>query len=177
MQRLVRSTLSGLFTMSLVAVSIQARAAEYGQIDLSNPAGGDSMSLHPGDSVIYDGPGAAINISAKGNNLNAEGVDIQAGSPVGSFTVGVSASDGGHVTLVDSQVLSHRTYALEARGPGSEIVATGTSLTSRQSFGAYAYGGGRITLDGGSITTLGTYGHGVVASGAGTALELSLIHI
>ena len=54
MQRLVRSTLSGLFTMSLVAVSIQARAAEYGQIDLSNPAGGDSMSLHPGDSVIYD---------------------------------------------------------------------------------------------------------------------------
>lgn len=97
MQRLVRSTLSGLFTMSLVAVSIQARAAEYGQIDLSNPAGGDSMSLHPGDSVIYDGPGAAINISAKGNNLNAEGVDIQAGSPVGSFTVGVSASDGGHV--------------------------------------------------------------------------------
>ncbi|WP_232512066.1 autotransporter outer membrane beta-barrel domain-containing protein [Pseudomonas sp. W17] len=171
MQRLVRSTLSGLFTMSLVAVSIQARAAEYGQIDLSNPAGGDSMSLHPGDSVIYDGPGAAINISAKGNNLNAEGVDIQAGSPVGNFTVGVSASDGGHVTLVDSQVLSHRTYALEARGPGSEIVATGTSLTSRQSFGAYAYGGGRITLDGGSITTLGTYGHGVVASGAGTALD------
>ncbi|BAO63833.1 outer membrane autotransporter [Pseudomonas protegens Cab57] len=129
------------------------------------------MSLHPGDSVIYDGPGAAINISAKGNNLNAEGVDIQAGSPVGNFTVGVSASDGGHVTLVDSQVLSHRTYALEARGPGSEIVATGTSLTSRQSFGAYAYGGGRITLDGGSITTLGTYGHGVVASGAGTALD------
>ncbi len=171
MQRLVRSTLSGLFTMSLVAVSIQVRAAEYGQIDLSNPAGGDSMSLHPGDAVIYDGPGAAINISAKGNNLNAEGVDIQAGSPVGNFTVGVSASDGGHVTLVDSQVLSHRTYALEARGPGSEIVATGTSLTSRQSFGAYAYGGGRITLDGGSITTLGTYGHGVVASGAGTALD------
>ncbi|WP_337153973.1 autotransporter outer membrane beta-barrel domain-containing protein [Pseudomonas protegens] len=171
MQRLVRSTLSGLFTMSLVAVSIQARAAEYGQIDLSNPAGGDSMNLHPGDSVIYDGPGAAINISAKGNNLNAEGVDIQAGSPVGSFTVGVSASDGGHVTLVDSQVLSHRTYALEARGPGSEIVATGTSLTSRQSFGAYAHGGGRITLDGGSITTLGTYGHGVVASGAGTVLD------
>ncbi|MCD9567469.1 autotransporter outer membrane beta-barrel domain-containing protein [Pseudomonas protegens] len=171
MQRLVRSTLSGLFTMSLVAVSIQVRAAEYGQIDLSNPAGGDSMSLHPGDAVIYDGPGAAINISAKGNNLNAEGVDIQAGSPVGNFTVGVSASDGGHVTLVDSQVLSHRTYALEARGPGSEIVATGTSLTSRQSFGAYAYGGGRITLDGGSITTLGTYGHGVVASGAGTVLD------
>ncbi|MEL7548422.1 autotransporter outer membrane beta-barrel domain-containing protein [Pseudomonas protegens] len=171
MQRLVRSTLSGLFTMSLVAVSIQARAAEYGQIDLSNPAGGDSMNLHPGDSVIYDGPGAAINISAKGNNLNAEGVDIQAGSPGGNFTVGVSASDGGHVTLVDSQVLSHRTYALEARGPGSEIVATGTSLTSRQSFGAYAYGGGRITLDGGSITTLGTYGHGVVASDAGTALD------
>ncbi|ROL66840.1 autotransporter outer membrane beta-barrel domain-containing protein [Pseudomonas protegens] len=129
------------------------------------------MRLQPGDSVTYDGPGAAINVAVSGNQLSADGVDIKAGSPLGSFAVGVSANGGGHVTLVDSQVLSHRTYALEARGTGSEIVATGTSLTSQQSFGAYAHSGGRITLDGGSITTSGIHGYGVVASDAGTTLE------
>ncbi|MCJ7960300.1 MAG: hypothetical protein MUW57_28090 [Pseudomonas sp.] len=135
------------------------------------------MTLHPGDTVVYDGLGAAINVSGAGNSLDAEGIDIQAGSPLGSFTVGVSASNGGRVTLVDSQVLSHRTYALQALGPGSEIIATGTSLTSESRFGAYAIGGGRITLDGGSITTSGTYGHGLAASGTGSSLQASNLTI
>ncbi|MCE4054105.1 autotransporter outer membrane beta-barrel domain-containing protein [Pseudomonas sp. Au-Pse12] len=171
MQRLVRPTLSGLLTMYFMAVSIRGWAADYGQIDLSDPLGGESISLRPGDSVIYDGPGAAVNVAAQGNSLSAQGVDIQAGTATGSFTVGVSASGGGRVTLADSQVLSHRAYALQASGAGSEIIATGTSLTARESFGAYAQDGGRVVLEGGSITTSGTHGYGVVALGAGTTLD------
>ncbi|WP_256679436.1 autotransporter outer membrane beta-barrel domain-containing protein [Pseudomonas sp. Fl4BN1] len=174
MQRFFRLTLLGIFTMPLSGLGL---ASDYGQVDISDPTGSSSMNLSPGDSVTYDGPGAAIDVSIKGNSLSAEGITVSAGSPVGSFTAGVKASKGGRVNLADSQVLSYRTYALEAVGADSVINASGTSLVSLSSFGAYAHLGGRITLDGGSISTTGSYGYGVDASDAGSVLTASNLTI
>ncbi len=153
-----------------------AKAAELGQIIVSDPAGNTSVSLTPGDSVTFTGDGhvdqSAIYVAGTGNTLHAEGNVISASNWSDKTNpAAVKAVDGGAITLNNSSVTTQggtQGHALWASGSGSTITAIKTDLKNIDGVGSYsvlAESGGKVVLEGGTIET--TYGQNIAVRAVG----------
>jgi autotransporter family porin len=153
-----------------------AKAAELGQIIVSDPAGNTSVSLNPGDSVAFTGDGrvdqSAIYVAGTGNTLHAEGNVISANNWSDKMNpAAVKAVDGGTITLSKSSVTTQggtQGHALWASGSGSTITAINTDLKNIDGVGSYsvlAESGGKVVLEGGTIET--SYGQNIAVRAVG----------
>lgn len=99
----------------------------------------------------------------------------------GNGSIAVAAADGGMVRLSGGSVTS--TGAAFAAGLMADagtieasdvaILASGTGTNDAPIAGAIVQNGGRLDLDGGSVSTLGNYAHGVWAQDADTLVQIS----
>ncbi|MDG2516491.1 autotransporter outer membrane beta-barrel domain-containing protein [Lysobacter soli] len=99
----------------------------------------------------------------------------------GNGSIAVAAADGGLVRLSGGSVTS--TGAAFAAGLMADagtieasnvaILASGTGTNDAPIAGAIVQDGGRLDLDGGSVSTLGNYAHGVWAQDADTLVQIS----
>ncbi|HEY0503833.1 MAG TPA: autotransporter outer membrane beta-barrel domain-containing protein, partial [Lysobacter sp.] len=99
----------------------------------------------------------------------------------GNGSIAVAAADGGLVRLSGGSVTS--TGAAFAAGLMADagtieasdvaILASGTGTNDAPIAGAIVQNGGRLDLDGGSVSTLGNYAHGVWAQDADTLVQIS----
>ncbi len=128
--------------MALLALTSPVMAHDYGQIVLKPPVSNNlDTVLNLGDTVTHTGAGAAIDVAGS-NRVDGNGVAVIAS---GTDSVGLQAASGGTISLIDSSI--------DNRGEGN---------------GVYAQNGGRIELDGGSVTAAA--GNGVHATGAGSII-------
>lgn len=166
----------GLLAITLPAFANPAQAAELGQVIINDPSGSIARALDNGDTLTYAGSGAALDVSVAGNSVRGDRVTITAGSATTANTLGVRASAGGSVTLTDSVIKTvgagQNAHALTATGAGSLITVGGSDIATlgTYSHGAYAQSGGRIDLNGGSITTANGGSRGLTATGAGSTI-------
>ena len=166
----------GLLAITLPALVSPLQAAELGQVIVSDPSGNVDRLLDNGDTLTYEGSGAALDVSVAGNAVRGDGVTITAGSATTASTIGVRASAGGSVTLTGSVIetlgAGQGAHALSASGAGSLITIGGSDIFTLGSYshGAHAQSGGRIDLNGGSITTINGGSRGLSATGAGSTI-------
>ncbi|WYX26384.1 autotransporter outer membrane beta-barrel domain-containing protein [Achromobacter xylosoxidans] len=166
----------GLLALTLPALAGSADAAERGQVLVNDAAGATQLMLGDGDTATYAGAGAAIDVSVAGNTVRGAGITVTAGSASARSTIGVRASAGGKVTLSDSAIKTlgdgQGAHALAASGAGSVVSVSGSDVSTQGTYshGAYAQSGGRIELDGGTITTTNSGSRGLSAEGAGSVI-------
>ena len=131
-------------------------AIDYDHILVNDPSGSSEIFLRPGDTVTnadqLTGLGAAVDVSVAGNSVHAEGVTISTSRPndgnLLANPVGVRATGGGTVTLLDSTVTtegdrSRGGHALYAEDAGSAITATDSAWSPRHQCRRRAGGTGR----------------------------------
>lgn len=166
----------GLLALTLPALAGSADAAERGQVLVNDAAGATQLMLGDGDTATYAGAGAAIDVSVAGNTVRGAGITVTAGSASARSTIGVRASAGGKVTLSDSAIKTlgdgQGAHALAASGADSVVSVSGSDVSTQGTYshGAYAQSGGRIELDGGTITTTNSGSRGLSAEGAGSVI-------
>ncbi|MCC4106682.1 autotransporter outer membrane beta-barrel domain-containing protein [Serratia ureilytica] len=144
-------------------------AEEHRQIVVDDPKGNVQLILAPGDTINHIGSGPAILVSQVGNSFTGEKIGIRADSTDRGDTPTVLARSGGVVFLSNSTVENVGTgsnaYALFSRDTGSSIAGTGVILSTEgtHSHGAMAQRGGKIVLNGGTVTTIGNSSDGLHA--------------
>lgn len=171
----------GALAAAVPAIPAASQAAEIGQVDVSDPLGTTQRTLADGSTVTYTGTGTAVNVSVQGNTLQGNDIHITAGGAASPNTVGVKASLGATVDLTNSSVKTlgagQGAHALYATGAGSVISATDTEISTAgsRSHGAHALSGGKVVLEGGSVTVAGVGASGLYADGgSSTATAKSL---
>jgi outer membrane autotransporter protein len=166
----------GVLAATLPAFSGPALAADFAQVLVNDPAGGTQVTLNPGDTVTHAGTGGAIDVSVAGNAVRGDGIAVNAGSASARITIGVRASAGGSAALTGSTIKTlgdgQGAHGLAAIGAGSLITAAHTDISTQGAYshGVYAQNGGRIELDGGSVTTSGSGSSGLRAEGANAVI-------
>ena len=133
-----------------------ARAESGGQIELT---GGSIETKNEKGKGTQDGDGSrAYALSADGadSSISAKGTQI---TTQGQRAYGAYATNGGRVELDSLTVTTHgfMAYGLYASGAGSLVDATNVNVNTDGSVGdaIWAYQGGEVTLDGGSILVKG----------------------
>jgi outer membrane autotransporter protein len=135
-------------------------------------------TLHVTDSALTS-VGTAVDVSGEGTTATLTDTDVTTTGDDNDY--GVSATDGGVVTIIGGSVTTlsdlgqddvlegaARGYALFAADGGS-ISADGTTILTngQRSYGAHAMAGGSIELNDVSITTNGALGYGLYARDGG----------
>lgn len=172
--------------VSLPALSSPVWAADviapdntvHGQIIVSDPAGQGRFQMGASSEVLYDGPGAAIEVSGAGNRFESvPSFTVQATSATNP-TQGIRATEGGVASFADG-VIQSQGHALEADGSGSLIESTGAnSLFMTWGDGAYtahvayAHDGGHITAINSMIVANGIDSTAIRASDANSVITL-----
>lgn len=151
-------------------------AIDYDHILVNDPSGSSEIFLRPGDTVTnadqLTGLGAAVDVSVAGNSVHAEGVTISTSRPndgnLLANPVGVRATGGGTVTLLDSTVTtegdrSRGGHALYAEDAGSAITATDSRLVTHgiNADGVQVERGALVTLKNVEVTTHGDFANGI----------------
>ena len=161
-------------------------AIDYDHILVNDPSGSSEIFLRPGDTVTnadqLTGLGAAVDVSVAGNSVHAEGVTISTSRPndgnLLANPVGVRATGGGTVTLLDSTVTtegdrSRGGHALHAEDAGSAITATDSRLVTHgiNADGVQVERGALVTLKNVEVTTHGDFANGIRVNGVGSTLK------
>ncbi|HEY9273755.1 autotransporter outer membrane beta-barrel domain-containing protein [Achromobacter sp.] len=173
----------GILAATLPAYPVAGFAAELGQVDVSDPAGGTQITLESGATVTHAGAGAAVNVSGAGNKVTGDGIRISAGGAGGQNTPGVKVSQGGAAELSNGSVKTVGTgqyaHALHATGAGSTISAANTEISTAGSYshGAYAQSGGKVALKGGSVTLTNYGSTGLRSEGANSLVTAEFLDI
>lgn len=173
----------GLLAATLPVFAGSALSAELGQVIVNDANGGTQRTLNNGDTITYAGTGGAIDVSVAGNAVRGDGVTINAGSSSARTTIGVRASAGGAAALTNSTITTlgdgQGAHGVAALGAGSLITAGATQLITQGTYshGAYAQNGGRIELDGGSVTTSGSGSAALRAEGANATISAKNVTI
>jgi len=145
---------------------------------------GSSISLHSG-SINTGGNGAAGLVAAdQGTVITADAVNIETlGQPNnGMPAFGVNAESGAQINLTGGTTVTTRgdaTSGLRALDAGSQLIGDSVvvNTTGTLSVGAMAMSGSSMSLHGGSITTVGNGGAGLVARDAGTTITADAVDI
>lgn len=140
--------------------------------------------------TVTTGGDYANGVRAENGAINATNSNITTG---GLWAHGAYATSGGTIVLDGGSVTTNnatgrtvqngdgsRAYALYANGPGSSVATkNGTAIVTQgqRAYGAYATGGGKVDLTGGSINTNGFMAYGVYASGAGSTVTTHDVNI
>ena len=174
----------GLLTAAAPLYPTYSAAAEIGQVIVLDPSGQTQQTLDAGSTITHAATGAALSVTVAGNSVTGDNILINAGGPSAGTSKGVSTASGGVVNLSNSTVntlgAGQNAHALTTNGVGSLITATNTTLSTvgDYSSGAFAQGGSKITLDGGSITTTGKTGsNGLYADGVGSSITAKSLTI
>ncbi len=124
--------------------------------------------------------------SGAGSQVTANGTQIATARGTSGDNYGVAAQEGGVIRLgpgTSVQTDSSGTHGLRASGVGSQVHASGTTVTTGINFnsgtyGAVAVGGGLIDLSNGTtINTRSYQGAGLVAIDAGSVIQGSDVTI
>jgi len=163
-----------------------ARAEEGGSISLS---GGSISTNNAKGQGTQEGDGSrayALSADGAGSSIStAEGVVI---TTAGQRAYGAYATNGGHIELNGGSVVTQgfMAYGLYASGESSVVDANGVDITTSGGVGdgVWAYQGGTVNLDGGSITVNGEpnenapheTANGLVAAGGDGSSSAGTIH-
>ncbi|MEG0185088.1 MAG: autotransporter outer membrane beta-barrel domain-containing protein, partial [Stenotrophomonas sp.] len=136
---------------------------------------GGSLQLEAADTLLHSGSGFALEVSGAGSTANLDGSRIEitgGGSGVKASAGGNVLIEGGHIQLGNGS--ESVGYALNASGAGSEIRASNLVIDAYRNGSGYgtvnATGGGRIWLQGGSVSS---GGHALYATGRGSELHVT----
>ncbi|HEY9223157.1 MAG TPA: autotransporter domain-containing protein [Variovorax sp.] len=141
---------SGLYGFGARAEAGGAISLDGGSITTNNATGRD----------VQDGDGSrayALSADGVGSRISTRNGTVI--TTQGQRAYGAYATNGGHISLNDASVTTHgfMAYGLYARDAGSTVDATNVVLTTSGSVGdgVWAYQGGVVNLDGGSVTVGG----------------------
>lgn len=171
--------MAALLAATLPSIAFTLSAAEHNQLIVNDPTGNTQITLNPGDTITHSDTGSALDVSITGNSVTADHLII---STTGTG-MGARATSGGHIHLDNSSIRNigdqphQNRHALAAIGHDSLITASNSELetTGLFSHGAYAQNGGRIELQGGTISTAGYGSAGIYVDRASAlAKELSI---
>lgn len=150
----VEVSTSGIWSHGVHAKSVDA--AGPARIEL---VGGSVTTLNETGRGTQDGDGSrsyALFAEGEGASISAEGVNVRT---LGQRAYGAHALGGSQIDLTDVDVETDgfMAYGLYASGPGSVITGTNVNVTTSGQVGdaVWAYNGGRVVLDGGSLQALG----------------------
>ncbi|CAP40521.1 autotransporter domain-containing protein [Bordetella petrii] len=134
-----------------------ARAENGGAITLK---GGSISTDNATGQGTQDGDGSrAYALSADGANSSISAQDGVVISTKGQRAYGAYATNGGHIELGGGSVTTQgfMAYGLYASGNGSTVDANGVDITTSGGVGdgVWAYQGGTVNLNGGSVTVNG----------------------
>ncbi|WMD20233.1 autotransporter outer membrane beta-barrel domain-containing protein [Achromobacter seleniivolatilans] len=175
--------MAALLAASVPVFPAISMAAEIGQVTVSDSTGLTQRTLDPGSSITFDASGSALSVSVAGNSVTADNLSIKAGGPNSAATKGVSATTGGVVNLSNSSVntlgVGQQAHGLYAENAGSVITATNTAISTlgQYSHGAYALGGGKIKLEGGSVSVVSNTATGLLADGVNSLITAKSLDI
>ncbi|QGW64498.1 autotransporter outer membrane beta-barrel domain-containing protein [Lysobacter soli] len=180
---------------SLIAIGEDLQASNQ-SFDTGVQTGADGIAMLATASELA--PGTVTSGSITGSGVNARSAGAQTMTALaytggtidlsnskvrasGNGSIAVAAADGGLVRLSGGSVTS--TGAAFAAGLMADagtieasdvaILASGTGTNDAPIAGAIVQNGGRLDLDGGSLSTLGNYAHGVWAQDADTLVQIS----
>lgn len=180
---------------SLTAIGEDLQASNQ-SFDTGVQTGADGIAMLATASELA--PGTVTSGSITGSGVNARSAGAQTMTALaytggtidlsnskvrasGNGSIAVAAADGGLVRLSGGSVTS--TGAAFAAGLMADagtieasdvaILASGTGTNDAPIAGAIVQNGGRLDLDGGSVSTLGNYAHGVWAQDADTLVQIS----
>ncbi|WP_080413210.1 autotransporter outer membrane beta-barrel domain-containing protein [Burkholderia ubonensis] len=145
-------TATGSADISTAGSNAQAVYVSYGgNVKLSDSSVATTGSQSPAVHALFGNATAAL--------------DNTVVTTSGNWSHGIEASDNSTIMLQDGSVNTsgQNAYGLYAIGTGSNLTATGitVSTSGNNSIGAYNQGGGLITLDDVSIVTAGSNARGV----------------
>lgn len=136
---------------------------------------GGSLQLDAADTLLHSSAGFALDVNGAGSTATVNGSRIEitgGGSGVQASAGGSVVIEGGHIQLGNGSASVG--YALNASGAGSEIRATNLIIDAYRNGSGYgtvnATGGGRIWLQGGSVSS---GGHALYATGRGSELHVT----
>ena len=186
MRRHLHPIMRAVLAAALPVLPHASWAIDYDHILVNDPSGSSEIFLRPGDTVTnadqLTGLGAAVDVSVAGNSVHAEGVTISTSRPndgnLLANPVGVRATGGGTVTLLDSTVTtegdrSRGGHALYAEDAGSAITATDSRLVTHgiNADGVQVERGALVTLKNVEVTTHGDFANGIRVNGVGSTLK------
>ncbi|MGU3577265.1 autotransporter outer membrane beta-barrel domain-containing protein, partial [Brucellaceae bacterium C25G] len=143
---------------------------------------GGQITIAAGSTITANGGGSSAGIFAQGTGTGSIPSTVTATDTVitSNGTYAVAAREGGVVNLVGGSVTNTTNNGLYAwtafdMNPASTINATDVAVTVTGAAGRVVYGAqanirGNIHLNGGSVTTTGTTGHGIGTAGTDSVL-------
>ncbi len=162
---------------SLLATALWAALPAHAA-DLTGPLkviNGQTLQLDAGDTLLHSVGGFALDVNGAGSTatLDDTRVDVTGGGSAIQASAGGSVLvQGGHIQLGNGS--SGVGYALNATGIGSVIHASNLVINAYRNSSGYgtvnATNGGKIWLDGGSVSS---DGHALYSSGRGSELHVS----
>ncbi|WP_188394401.1 autotransporter outer membrane beta-barrel domain-containing protein [Oxalicibacterium flavum] len=142
-------TTNGLHGYGARAENGGAITLDGGSITTSNPKGRGTQDGDGSRAYALTADGAGSSIAANGTTIVTEG----------QRAYGAYATNGGHVTLDGGSIATKgfMAYGVYASGAGSQIDANDVAISTSGNVGdgAWAYQGGVLNLNGGSITVGG----------------------
>ena len=160
-------------TATGLSVSMNAAGGDVA----AKASGGGSIVLNSGTTINFPpggGGGIGLLATGTGSQIVATGVGEMM-VDVGGGDTGVSADEGGKVTLTDSTVslvgAGSGETGLKATNSGS-IVTSGGSVSVVNGAGGLLQNGGTITMDGTNVTASGNGGNGFVFNSGATSNTL-----
>ncbi len=166
----------GLLSAALAVIPARGNGAELGGVVVTR----SNRVLNSGDTITYDGPGAAIIVSGDSSSVTARQLTIQAGANTLNSTRGVHVR-GGSAILQQSTITTHgvQGVGLQADPVSATSATIKASDTRIETFGADAIGvvanrpGATIELAGSSVITRGDTASGLFVQTSGARLSAS----